>query len=340
MAEPLVDIRSLSIRLVTGQRETALVEDVSFSVARGEVLCLVGESGCGKTITARSIIGLNRHDPRFRLSGQILFGGRDLLALDDTEMRKVRGAGIGMIFQDPMTSLNPLHRIGRQIGEALHMHTALSRQEIRQRTLALLKQVGIPNPEARIDDYPHQFSGGMRQRAMIAMALACSPALLIADEPTTALDVTTQKQILALIARLKDDYGMGLVLITHDLGIVAEIADRVMVMYAGQCVEVGAVRSVFRAPQHPYTAGLLASIPAANCGRGARLSSIRGVPPLLAEGRPSGCSFLPRCDFALDRCREAPPLLAHPNEDSHFGRCWLPSDAKAARLGRPVQEAR
>jgi oligopeptide/dipeptide ABC transporter ATP-binding protein len=340
MAEPLVDVRNLNIRLVTGQRETALVEDVSFSVARGEVLCLVGESGCGKTITARSIIGLNRDDPRFRLSGQILFGGRDLMALDDYEMRKVRGAGIGMIFQDPMTSLNPLHRIGRQIGEALHVHTALSRQEIRQRTLALLKQVGIPNPEVRIDDYPHQFSGGMRQRAMIALALACSPALLIADEPTTALDVTTQKQILALIARLKDEYGMGLILITHDLGIVAEIADRVMVMYAGQCVEVGAVRSVFRAPQHPYTAGLLASIPAANRSRTARLSSIRGAPPLLVQGRPSGCSFLPRCDFAFSRCGEAPPLAAHPREDSHLDRCWLPPEIKSAGLGHLVQEVR
>ncbi|MGB3537046.1 MAG: ABC transporter ATP-binding protein [Mesorhizobium sp.] len=340
MTEPLVDIRNLSVHLALGRRETALVEDVSFSVARGEVLCLVGESGCGKTITARSIIGLNRHDPRFRLSGRILFDGRDLMTLDEREMRKVRGAGIGMIFQDPMTSLNPLHRIGRQIGEALRVHTALSNHEIRERTQALLKQVGIPNPEARIDDYPHQFSGGMRQRAMIALALAASPALLIADEPTTALDVTTQKQILALLARLKDEYGMGLVLITHDLGIVAEIADRVMVMYAGQCVEIGTVRSVFHAPRHPYTAGLLASIPAANRTRTARLSSIRGTPPLLAQGRPTGCAFLPRCDFAFERCREMPPLLTRGQEGSHLDRCWLPAGAGSGPPGLAAREAR
>jgi len=331
MADPLVDVRNLGVRLVTGQRETSLVDDVSFTVARGEVLCIVGESGCGKTITARSIMGLNRNDRRFSLSGQILFQGRDLMALSDAEMRGIRGTGIGMIFQDPMTSLNPLHRIGRQIGEGMRLHMKLSEAEIRERTLLLLAQVGIPNPRTRIDDYPHQFSGGMRQRAMIALALACSPALLIADEPTTALDVTTQKQILTLIARLKDTYGMGLILITHDLGIVAEIADRIMVMYAGQCVEVGPVRSVFRSPRHPYTAGLLASMPAANRGRTERLPSIRGPPPLLAEGRPQGCAFQPRCDFAFDRCAAMPLLSADDAGEGHLDRCWLPSGRLAQR---------
>jgi oligopeptide/dipeptide ABC transporter ATP-binding protein len=339
MAEPLVDIRNLSVSLVAGERRSTLVEDVSFAVAPGEVLCIVGESGCGKTVTARSIIGLNRGDRRFALSGSIHFGGRDLMRLDEAEMRKVRGASIAMIFQDPMTSLNPLHRVGRQIGEVLRMHKDFSASEVRARVLLLLKQVGIPNPDARIDDYPHQFSGGMRQRAMIAMALACSPSLLIADEPTTALDVTTQKQILKLLARLKDEYGMALILITHDLGIVAEVADRVMVMYAGQCVEMGSVRSVFRAPKHPYTAGLLASIPAVNRRRGARLSSIRGTPPLLTQGRPDGCAFRPRCDHAFDRCASPPPLEESAAEAGHLDRCWLPPEAKAAKLARAVAEA-
>ncbi|MDW6023564.1 ABC transporter ATP-binding protein [Mesorhizobium sp. BAC0120] len=333
MKESLVDVRHLTVHLSMAQADVTLVEDVSFSVAPGEVLCVVGESGCGKTVTARSIIGLNRHNPNFRLDGEILFDGRDLMQLGDAEMRKVRGASIAMIFQDPMSSLNPLHRIGRQIGEALRLHTDLSRGAIRQRTLDLLKQVGIPNPQVRIDDYPHQFSGGMRQRAMIALALACSPKLLIADEPTTALDVTTQKQILTLLARLKDEYGMALILITHDLGIVAEIADRVMVMYAGQCVEIGEVRSVFRSPQHPYTAGLLASMPAANRARSTRLPSIRGTPPVLALGRATGCAFLPRCDFAFERCRSAPSLEGKVADVGHLDRCWLPTGVEAARRG-------
>jgi oligopeptide/dipeptide ABC transporter ATP-binding protein len=236
-----------------------------------------------------------------------------------------------------MTSLNPLHRIGRQIGEAMQMHTDASGKEIRQRVLALLKQVGIPNPDARVESYPHQFSGGMRQRAMIAMALASSPLLLIADEPTTALDVTTQKQILTLLSRLKQEYGMALILITHDLGVVAEVADRVMVMYAGECIEMGSVRSVFRKPQHPYTAGLLSSIPAANRARSARLSSIKGTPPLLVECRPQGCAFRPRCDFAFEHCSTSPPL-AESMEPNHFDRCWLPPDVKSAKLDRPLQE--
>jgi peptide/nickel transport system ATP-binding protein len=324
-AVPLLDVRGLSVVLTRNGGSVTLVDDVSFSLAAGEVLCIVGESGCGKTVTARSIIGLNRTDRRFTLSGRIDFDGTDLLSLDETQMRSVRGARIAMIFQDPMTSLNPLHRVGRQIGEALRNHTDLSARAIRERTIELLAEVGLPNPRTRIDDYPHQFSGGMRQRAMIALALACGPALLIADEPTTALDVTTQKQILSLLDRLRRDHGMGVVLITHDLGVVAGIADRVMVMYAGQCVEAGAVREMFRAPQHPYTAGLLASIPAANRVRSPRLPSIRGAPPVLTEGIPSGCAFRPRCDHAFAPCVQRPNL----DGDTHLYRCWLPETARA-----------
>jgi peptide/nickel transport system ATP-binding protein len=319
-AGPLLDVRGLSVRLARDGQSANLVDDVSFSLAAGEVLAIVGESGCGKTVTARSIIGLNRTDPRFALSGRIDLDGTDLMALDERQMRRVRGARIAMIFQDPMTSLNPLHRIGTQIGEALGTHTDLGSHAIRARTIELLAQVGIPNPGVRVDDFPHQFSGGMRQRAMIALALACGPALLIADEPTTALDVTTQKQILALLDSLRREYGMAVILITHDLGVVAGIADRVLVMYAGQCVEAGTVREVFHAPQHPYTAGLLASIPAANRTRSARLPSIRGAPPVLTEGRPAGCSFRPRCGYAFEACETAPPLAGPP----HLSRCWLP----------------
>jgi len=335
MAGPLVDVRSLSVRINVGGRMATVVDDLSFSVAAGEVLCIVGESGCGKTVTARAVMGLSRSDPSFAFAGEIVFDGQNLMELDETEMRRVRGAGIGMIFQDPMTSLNPLHRIGEQIGEALATHGRGGRQLRRQLVIDLLQQVGIPNPEARIDDYPHQFSGGMRQRAMIAMALACGPSLLIADEPTTALDVTTQKQILTLISRLKAERGMTVMLITHDLGVVAEIADRVMVMYAGQCVETGLVRSVFGKPRHPYTARLLASIPAANRVRSARLPSIEGAPPVLTEGRPEGCPFRPRCNQAFDRCIELPPLMADAGDTDHFDRCWLPASLKALLLKQP-----
>jgi oligopeptide/dipeptide ABC transporter ATP-binding protein len=329
---PLLDVAGLSVTLEREGRTARLVDNVSFSLVAGEVLCIVGESGCGKTVTARSIIGLNRTDPRFRLAGRIGFDGTDLLSLNETQMRAVRGSKIAMIFQDPMTSLNPLHRIGAQIGEVLENHTDLGRRAIRERAIELLAQVGIPNPASRVDDYPHQFSGGMRQRAMIALALACSPSLLIADEPTTALDVTTQNQILSLIDRLRRQYGMAVVLITHDLGVVAGIADRVMVMYAGESVESGAVRDVFRAPQHPYTAGLLASIPAANRVRTPRLPSIKGSPPVLTEGRSEGCAFRPRCGHAFTACADHPPLSG----EDHSYRCWLP-DTERARLAREAR---
>lgn len=335
MGDPLIQVSGLTVRL-SGKDAATLVDDISFSVSAGEVVCIVGESGCGKTVTARSIIGLNRSDPRFAVSGQINFGGRDLLALREAEMRRVRGAHISMIFQDPMTSLNPLHTIGDQIAEAIGVHKRLSRKALRAMTIELLDQVGIANAADRVDEYPHQFSGGMRQRAMIAVALACKPDLLIADEPTTALDVTTQKQILALLSQLKDEYGMGVVLITHDLGVVAEIADRVMVMYAGQCVEMGRMRDVFGLPSHPYTAGLLASIPAANRVRSERLPSIRGTPPQLSDGRPVGCAFRARCDHAFVKCVESPELQPTEHDNSHLQRCWL-SNAEKQRAQKSVR---
>ncbi|MBN9307411.1 MAG: ABC transporter ATP-binding protein [Devosia sp. 67-54] len=332
MPTPLLDVRDLTVRLAVGRRQAALVDGLSFGVGVGEVLCIVGESGCGKTLTARAVIGLTRSNPSFSVAGQIVFEGENLLQLDERALRRVRGRRMGMIFQDPMTSLNPLHRIGEQLGEVLALHTDLDRAQRRARAIELLTQVGLPNPERRIDDYPHQFSGGMRQRAMIAMALACSPALLIADEPTTALDVTTQKQILDLILRLRTDYGMAVVLITHDLGVVAEIADRVMVMYAGECVETGSVREVFRHPRHPYTSRLLASIPSATRARSDELPSIDGAPPILTQGRPPGCAFQPRCSHAFAACAEHPPLVAAPDDATHFDRCWLPDEIKRRDL--------
>ncbi|MGN6102818.1 MAG: ABC transporter ATP-binding protein [Devosia sp.] len=328
MPTPLLDVRDLSVLLATGREPVALVDRLSFSVAAGEVLCIVGESGCGKTLTARALIGLTRSNPRFSVAGSIVFEGQDLLKIPERALRQVRGRRMGMIFQDPMTSLNPLHRIGDQIGEVLALHTDLGRAGRRARTIELLTQVGIPNPARRIYDYPHQFSGGMRQRAMIAVALACSPALLIADEPTTALDVTTQKQILDLILGLRASYGMGVILITPDLGVVAEIADRVMVMYAGECVETGPVRDVFHRPRHPYTARLLASIPSPTRPRSDELPSIDGAPPILAQGRPEGCTFRPRCSHAFARCTEPPPLAATGDDADHPDRCWLPPEAK------------
>ncbi|MBL8581722.1 MAG: ABC transporter ATP-binding protein [Rhizobiaceae bacterium] len=333
MAERLLNVRNLDVVLGREPGATTLVRDLSFSLDAGELLCIVGESGCGKTITARSVIGLNRTDPRFRLTGAIDFDGRNLLDLDERAMRQIRGARIAMIFQDPMSSLNPLHRISAQIDEALAIHTDLGKAARRARVLELLAAVGIPKPETRIDAYPHQFSGGMRQRAMIALALAGDPDLLIADEPTTALDVTTQKQILLLLARLRAETGMAVIFITHDLGVVAEIADRVLVMYAGQCVESGPVADVFRNPQHPYTAGLLASIPAANRGKVRRLASIKGAPPVLSEGRPVGCAFRPRCDYAFDRCADEPQLTATGSPD-HPARCWLSGAARHSLAGQ------
>jgi peptide/nickel transport system ATP-binding protein len=329
MADRLLEVRDLDIAFGAVPPLLHAVDGVSFHLDAGEVLGMVGESGCGKTATARAIIGLNRTGKDCHVRGEVRFGGRDLLALDERAMRAVRGRQIGMIFQDPMSSLNPLHRVGAQIAEVLHEHTDLSSSTVRALVVELLRLAGIAQPEQRAHAYPHQFSGGMRQRAMIALAIACHPALLIADEPTTALDVTTQMQILRLLRRLKQSQGMAMLLITHDFGVVAECADRVMVMYAGQCVEAGAVADIFGAPRHPYTAGLLASIPSADRPRAVRMPAIRGAPPSLAGGRPEGCAFRPRCDHADARCLATPPLAPSGDAAGHLVRCWHPAAVRA-----------
>jgi peptide/nickel transport system ATP-binding protein len=337
---PLIEVSSLGVSFGRAAAPLIAVDDVSFHIAPGEVLGIVGESGCGKTAMARSVMGLSRFDPQCRVTGQVLFKGRDLLELSETEMRGVRGSELSMIFQDPLTSLNPLQRIGTQVGEILRVHMELSASAIRARTVGLLRLVGIPHPEERIDAYPHEFSGGMRQRVMIAIGIACNPSLLIADEPTTALDVTTQMQVLNLLSKLREEIGMAVMLITHDFGVVAEIADRVLVMYAGQCVETGEVHDIFRNPQHPYTAGLLASIPSADRSRLARLPTIKGSPPSLTRERVVGCKFLPRCELGQDQCLKAPLLENRIGTTNHLTRCWLPNEPGAVGVAKSRRSLR
>ena len=323
-SEPTVlDVKGLQTVFFTNSGLFKAVDDVSFRVRRGETLAIVGESGCGKSVTALSIMRLVPEPPGRIVGGSVMLEGTDLLALDEMRMREIRGNRISMIFQEPMTSLNPVMRIGDQITEAVRLHRAMSRKEAWDQAVEMLRLVRIPVPERRAIEYPHQLSGGMRQRAMIAMALACRPALLIADEPTTALDVTIQAQILALVLDLQKQLGMGLILITHDLGVVAQTAQRVIVMYAGKKVEEADVATLFANPKHPYTRGLMASIPSVPL-RGAnsdvRLIEIPGMVPSLTN-LPQGCACAPRCKFALPRCRqEYPPL-----EDwggGHLAACW------------------
>ncbi len=324
---PLLDIRDLRTVFRTAAGEIAAVDGVSLSVAPGRTLGIVGESGCGKSVLSLSVMRLIPRPGRIA-GGSILFEGRDLLQLSAAEMREVRGGAIGMIFQEPMTSLNPVHPVGFQIEEAVRAHLGVSRQEARGIAIEALARVRIPAPERRVDEYPHQLSGGMRQRVMIAMALACRPKLLIADEPTTALDVTIQAQILDLLRALQAETGMAIILITHDLGVVAEMADEVAVMYAGRVVERGPARSVFADAQHPYTLGLFGSIPRLD-EETPRLLAIEGtVPPPFAL--PPGCRFNPRCAFAVDRCRtESPPL--RDLSPGHAAACLLaPIEAVAA----------
>ena len=339
----LLEVEDLRVAFETPAGSLQAVDGVSFSLEAGSVLSIVGESGCGKSVTAHAILGLRRSGRNVTSTGSVRLQGRDLLTLPERELRDVRGREIAMIFQDPMTSLNPVQRIGTQIGEMLVLHTDLSKAEIRARSTELLAEVGIPNPGARLDDYPHQFSGGMRQRAMIAMALACNPKILIADEPTTALDVTIQAQIIDLLDRLRETHGSAIVLITHDLGVVADIADEILVMYAGRTVEQGEKRAVFTDPQHPYTWGLLSSIPRVDRARPRRLPSIPGAPPSLID-LPGGCSFRPRCRYALERCVDEPPLEARTATPGHLDRCWLsPAEKVRARTstsaGEPAGEA-
>jgi oligopeptide/dipeptide ABC transporter ATP-binding protein len=326
---PLLEVRDLSVSFRTQDGTVHAVDGVSFAVNRGEVLGIVGESGSGKSVTAMTLMRLVL-DQNAVFSGEVLFNGRDLMQLSQGDMLQVRGKQISMIFQDPMTSLNPVYRVGWQIDEQLRAHEGLSAKQARRRTLELLGAVGIPNPEARIDDYPHQFSGGMRQRVMIAMGLSCNPDVLIADEPTTALDVTIQAQILELIGNLQREFDSAVVLITHDLGVVAEVADRVAVMYAGRIVEYADVGELFRAPQHPYTWGLLGSISRLDRPRQRRLAAISGQPPSLVS-LPAGCSFRPRCPYAFDRCRAERPALEARSGSGHLDACLLSPEQKQAR---------
>ena len=293
------------------------VNGVSFSVGRGKVLGLVGESGSGKSVTNLSVLRLVPTPPGRYAGGRILFKGQDLLTMQEPELRRLRGKSIAMIFQDPMTSLNPYLRVSRQLGEVLELHEGMSRQQAKARSIELLEMVGIPDPAKRIDQYPHEFSGGMRQRVMIAMALACKPELLLADEPTTALDVTIQAQILDLIRDLARELGTAVILVTHDLGVVAGMADDIAVMYAGRIVERGPVEQLFGEPQHPYTQGLLASVPRLD-SRG-HLQPIEGLPPNV-QTLPPGCAFAPRCPHAHGRCGEQPPWFGSPERGA---ACWL-----------------
>ena len=320
---PVLSVRDLRVGFATDDGQVRAVDGVSFDVARSEVLAIVGESGCGKSVTAQTLIGLTR-SANATITGSVLFDGRDLITLPDKELQKIRGARIAMVFQDPMTSLNPVYRVGDQIAEAIRAHREVSKASAIDRAAELLGMVGIPNPQRRVRDYPHEFSGGMRQRVMIAMALALEPEVLIADEPTTALDVTIQAQILGLLRTLNREKNTAVVLITHDLGVVAEIADKVVVMYAGQVVEEAALEALFYQPRHPYTWGLLGSIPRPDEPRPERLTQIPGHPPSLLDP-PTGCRFAARCEYAFDACAQPPPLKSR-SDGGHLDRCWLPGD--------------
>jgi oligopeptide/dipeptide ABC transporter ATP-binding protein len=323
----LLEVTDLHVHFTTEDGVVRAVDGVSFALERGKVLGIVGESGSGKSVTAMTLLGLTR-SVNTKFEGAIEYKGENLLRMSEAELRRFRGNEIAMIFQDPMTSLNPVYRVGAQICEAILTHEDVGKQTARNRAVQLLRQVGIPHPEERVDDYPHQFSGGMRQRAMIAMALANNPDVLIADEPTTALDVTIQAQIIELIDRLKDDFNSSVILITHDLGVVADIADDIAVMYAGRIVEYGTKRQIFYDPQHPYTWGLLGSIPRLDREKPERLASIAGAPPSLIN-LPQGCKFRPRCPHAFSRCTEHPPLENRVGDaPPHLDRCWLTVEEK------------
>jgi len=320
VAEPLLRVRDLRTYFFTDDGVVKAVDGVSFDVQRGEIVGLVGESGCGKTVTALSIMRLIPSPPGRIVGGEVWFEGTNLLKLDDEGMRSIRGHKIAMVFQEPMTSLNPVLTIGRQLMEPLEIHLKMDKRQARARAIELLEMVGIPEPQKRIDDYPHQFSGGMRQRVMIAMALACSPRLLLADEPTTALDVTIQAQILELMTQLTRELGTSVIIITHNLGVVARYAHRVNVMYAGKLVESAPALELYHRPHHPYTLGLLRSVPRLDEARKAKLEPIEGFPPDLVH-MPGGCAFHPRCRFRTERCQvEEPPLVSAGPE--HLVACW------------------
>jgi oligopeptide transport system ATP-binding protein len=319
--EPLLEVRGLKTQFFTQDGVVKAVEDVSFYVMPGETLGVVGESGSGKSITGLSIMRLIPDPPGKIVEGEIIFDGQDLRKLSDDQIRRVRGNRIAMIFQDPMTSLNPVLTINRQISEALQLHMGMSRDQAKVRSIELLQMVGIPNAEERIDQYPHQFSGGMRQRVMIAMALSCNPQLIIADEPTTALDVTIQAQILDLMRNLQSERDTGVLMITHSMGVVAGMADRVQVMYAGSIVETASTEEIFANPRHPYTVGLMKSIPRLDARQKERLEPIRGLPPDLID-LPDMCPFVPRCNYAREKCEQKRPPLLQVAPD-HYSACWF-----------------
>ena len=327
--EAILSVRDLAVSFATDEGVVQAVDGVSFDLRPGEILAVVGESGCGKSVTAMTLLGLTR-SPNARFDGTATYKGTELVAASDAELQKIRGAEIAMIFQDPMASLNPVLRIGDQIVEQILAHDKVPAEQARERAVELLERVGIPRAAERVESYPHEFSGGMRQRVMIALALSCDPSVLIADEPTTALDVTVQAQILQRFRELRDETNAGLILVTHDLGVVADVADSVAVMYAGRIVEQGSLDDIFYDPQHPYTWGLLGAITRIDRPRRARLPTIPGLPPSLAN-RPEGCHLRPRCPHEFDECVKVPPLTARlgASAPEHKDRCWLPVDGKA-----------
>ena len=327
----LLEVKDLATYFFTPEGVVKAVDGISYDLEEGEILGLVGESGCGKSVSALSLMRLIQN-PGKNVAGEVLFNGQDLLALNDRDMRRIRGKDMSMIFQEPMTSLNPVLTIGRQLTEALQLHLGLDKKGAEQRAGELLLMVGIPEGDRRLKDYPHQFSGGMRQRVMIAMALSCDPKMLIADEPTTALDVTIQAQILELVQRLGKELGTAVLIITHNLGVVARYADRVNVMYAGKIIERGTSREIYGNPRHPYTIGLLASVPRLDEPRKEQLDPIQGLPPDLIA-LPEGCSFRPRCKFAIDRCAtEIPPLVEV--SEGHTSACWVSDQLGQQSRGR------
>ncbi|MGA7988049.1 MAG: ABC transporter ATP-binding protein [Candidatus Dormiibacterota bacterium] len=330
MTDPILDVRNLSTHFFTDDGEVKAVRGVSFNVQPGETVGIVGESGCGKSVTAMSVLGLVQR-PGKVVNGEIMFKGRDLLKLTKEELRNIRGRDIAMIFQDPLSSMNPVLRVGYQIEEAMHAHNKIADGQIDARTIDLLKQVRVSDPERRVRDFPHQFSGGMRQRAMIAMGLSNKPDLLIADEPTTALDVTVQAQILELLRDLNEQTGAAIVLITHNLGVVAGLCKRVIVMYAGEIVEEGTVEQIFESPQHPYTWSLLRSVPRIDASRRERLLSIEGLPPDLID-LPAGCKFNPRCPFRIERCFTEAPLIEEV-APMQKAACWVSMKTAYAEMG-------
>lgn len=324
----LLEVRNLKTHFFTHEGVVKAVDGVTYDVQEGETLGLVGESGCGKSVSALSLMRLIADPPGKIVGGEVIFEGRDVLKLDEDEMRSIRGRQIAMIFQEPMTSLNPVLTIGRQVAEGLELHLKMDKQASRKRVVELLQMVGIPDGENRIDSYPHQFSGGMRQRVMIAMALSCNPRLLLADEPTTALDVTIQAQVLEVMKRLATDFGTATIFVTHNLGVVARYADRVNVMYAGRIIERAPVGDLYKNPAHPYTLGLLHSVPRLDEALKAKLDPIEGLPPDLVD-LPPGCPFMPRCKFAKEKCaQEYPPLF--PVGKDHTAACWV--DVKTGEL--------